>query len=450
VCTRASHVVLLPLLALACSSGEKGEGAEGVASLAACADTATGITVPAGFCATVFADSIGHARQVVVAPNGDVYVNTWSGAYYPKSAPPPGGFLVALRDTNRDGRADIVQRFGETSENKGTGGVGLALYNGALFAEAGPRILRYALDATAMAPSAAPDTVITGLPTSGDHPQHSMAIDSSGILYVQSGSASNSCQIKERTAESKGKDPCRELETRGGVWRYDAKVNGQRYTPKERFATGIRNAVGMTIGPDGALWTTQHGRDQLAENWPKLYTPEQGQQLPAEELMRVTEGDDFGWPYCYYDGDQKKRVLAPEYGGDGGTAVGRCADKKAPAATFPAHWAPNAVVFYTGTQYPERYRGGAFVAFHGSWNRTPGPQGGYNVVFQPMAGGSASGGHEVFADGFAGATVQPDRATYRPAGVAMGGDGALYVTDDVKGRVWRITYGGGEGERLGR
>ena len=439
---RGFRLLVASLTALACSSGEKGGGERAMAA-ATCADSGSGITVPAGFCATVFADSIGHARQLVVAPNGDVYVNTWSGPYYPRSPAPPGGFLVALRDTNADGRADVVQRFGETSENKGTGGVGLALYNGALFAEAGPRILRYPLDETAMVPSTPPDTVIVALPTTGDHPQHSMAIDSSGILYIQSGSASNSCQIRERTAESKGKDPCRELETRGGVWRYDAKVNGQRFSPRDRFATGIRNAVGMTIGPDGALWTTQHGRDQLAENWPKLYTPEQGQELPAEELMRVSEGDDFGWPYCYYDGAQKKRVLAPEYGGDGGTAVGRCADKGAPAAVFPAHWAPNGVVFYTGTQFPERYRDGAFVAFHGSWNRTPGPQGGYNVVFQPMSGGKASGDFEVFADGFAGTTVQPDRATYRPAGVAMGRDGALYVTDDVKGRVWRIAYGGG-------
>lgn len=444
-----SALLLLVLPAFAACGGDKGassdstKGATGAVTAASCASdsAATGIAVPTGFCATVFADTIGHARHIVVAPNGDVYVNTWSGAYYPNSPPPAGGFLVAMRDTNRDGRADVIQRFGDTPANKGSGGVGVALYNGAIYAEETGRILSFKLDAAGLAPSAAPDTIVVGLPMDGDHFQHAIAIDSTGNLFMESGSASNACQVKERTLESKGKDPCKETDTRGGMWRYSANSKMQPFSAKERYATGIRNAVGMTIGPDGALWTTQHGRDQLAENWPKLYTPEQGQNLPAEEFMRVNQGDDFGWPYCYYDATQKKLVLAPEYGGDGGKAVGRCADKKGPAAAFPAHWAPNGAVFYKGSLFPAKYQGGVFIAFHGSWNRAPGPQGGYNVVFQPMSGESASGDYEVFAHGFAGANTQPDRATYRPAGVAVGGDGALYVTDDVKGRVWRITYG---------
>jgi glucose/arabinose dehydrogenase len=93
----------------------------------ACAGDNGGITLPSGFCATVFADNIGHARQMAVAPNGVVYVNTWSGAYYRNDTPPPGGFLVALQDTNGDGRADVAVRFGETRDQGSAGGTGIAL-----------------------------------------------------------------------------------------------------------------------------------------------------------------------------------------------------------------------------------------------------------------------------------------------------------------------------------
>jgi glucose/arabinose dehydrogenase len=132
-------------------------------------------------------------------------------------------------------------------------------------------------------------------------------------------------------------------------------------------------------------------------------------------------------------------VLAPEYGGDG-KKVGECAQKKGPVAVFPAHWAPNALAFYTGSMFPTTYRGGAFIAFHGSWNRAPEPQDGYNVVFQPMADGRASGPYQVFADGFAGPRKEPGLAAHRPAGVAVGPDGALYISDDQAGTVWRVSY----------
>ena len=142
-------------------------------------------------------------------------------------------------------------------------------------------------------------------------------------------------------------------------------------------------------------------------------------------------------------------MLAPEYGGDGGKAVGSCAEKQAPVASFPAHWAPNDVVIYTGTSFPERYRNGAFIAFHGSWDRAPYPQGGYNVVFQPLRGGAASGRCEVFADGFAGAVKQPSEADHRPSGVAVAPDGALFVSDDSHGRIYRIAYQGGAAAESG-
>jgi len=410
----------------------------------ACPPDNAGLTLPDGFCATVFADNLGHPRHITVAPNGVVYVNTWSGRYYGNDQPPAGGFLVALRDTTGDGRADLIVRFGDSVQSGGAGGTGIALYRGALYAEANDKILRYALPAGAMAPSGAPpDTIVQGLPLSGDHPMHPFAIDSAGGLYMDLGSASNACQLKNRTLRSPGYRPCTELETRGGIWRYDANRIGQRFSPAERYATGIRNAVGIAVDATGSgVYSTQHGRDQLAENWPSLYQPQQGANLPAEELLRIERGADYGWPECYFDDAQGKPVLAPEYGGNGGKSVGPCATKRAPVAAFPAHWAPDALVFYNGTTFPTRYRGGAFIAFHGSWNRAPFPQGGYNVVFVPFANGRPAGGYEIFADGFAGAVKQPGQAAHRPTGLAVGPDGTLYITDDAHGRIWRVTYTG--------
>jgi glucose/arabinose dehydrogenase len=448
--TRA--LVLAALAASACQRSERaaGSGDTTAAALgagdtsAACPVDNGGITLPAGFCATVFADTVGHARHMVVAPNGTVYVNTWSGRYYGNAPAPRGGFLVALRDTTGDGVADVRMRFGDSVRSGGIGGTGIGLHDGDLFAEANDRIVRYDLPAGAVIPSGLPTIVVRGLPLTGDHPAHPFAIDASGVLFVNSGSATNACGVRDRTPESRGHDPCTELRTRAGLWRYDANRTGQAFSPAERFATGIRNTIGIAIGPSGALYATQHGRDQLAESWPALYTAEQGQNLPAEELLLVQDGGDYGWPYCYYDDTKRQLVLAPEYGGNG-SDVGRCASMRAPIATFPAHWAPNGLVFYSGNRFPARYRGGAFVAFHGSWNRAPGPQGGYNVVFVPFSGGTPSGPYETFADGFAGQEKSPDRAAHRPSGLAVGQDGSLYISDDKAGRIWRVVYRGAQG-----
>ena len=409
----------------------------------ACAGDNGGITLPRGFCATVFADNIGHARHMAVGSNGVVYVNTWSGLYYGNDTPPPGGFLIALQDINGDGQADVVARFGDTLQQGSHGGTGIAIYKGALYAEVNDRIVRYALAKDGILPTANPETVVSGLPLTGDHPMHPFAIDANGNLFVDVATATNSCQPQNRMPNVPGDKPCKELETRGGIWRYDANKPGQVFSPKERYATGIRNADGIAIDSTGlGLFATQHGRDELSENWPGLYKPEQGANLPAEELLRVEQGADYGWPECYYDDIQQKLVLAPEYGGDGGKAVGVCADKKGPVASFPAHWAPNDLLLYSGEQFPTAYRGGAFIAFHGSWNRAPFPQGGYNVVFQPLPDGKASGKFVVFADGFAGGHEDPGEAAHRPSGVEAGPDGALYISDDQHGRIWRVTFYG--------
>jgi len=376
-------------------------------------------------------------------------VNTWSSSYYPPNETPhEGGFLVALQDKTGSGKAEVIERFGETAKTGGAGGTGIALYNGSIYAEINDRIVRYSLPPGSLVPPGPPTTVVSGLPLGGDHPMHPFFISSDGLLYVDVGTVSNACQLKNRTLQSPGAQPCTELETRGGIWRYDAKKTDQKFSPADRYATGIRNAEGFGIDQAGhRVFVTQHGRDQLHANWPDLYKPEEEATQPAEEVMLLKQGGDYGWPECYYDAGQGKLVLAPEYGGDGGRAVGVCAGKIGPVAAFPAHWAPNAMVFYDRKQFPARYRGGVFIAFHGSWDRAPYAQGGYNIVFQSLTGNRSAGGCEVFADGFAGAVKTPEGAIYRPSGVAVGPDGSLYVSDDMKGRIYKITYVGGPGAK---
>ncbi len=405
-----------------------------------CGGDPRGVTVSPGFCATVFADHLGNVRHLAVAPDGTVYANTWSGRYYHNDTPPPGGMLIALRATKGAQTADQVVRFGPTYDQGDHGGTGIFIYANAVYAETNDRIVRYALPSDGIAPTAKPETIVDGLPLSGDHPMHPFAIDQNGNLYVDLGSATNACQSENRTPHIPGNNPCTELETRGGIWRYDANKLDQHFSPAQRFVTGLRNGEGISFDFSGRILATQHGRDQLFENWPELYQQVQGQNEPAEELVQLEPGADFGWPECYFDYDQKKLVLAPEYGGDGGKSVGICAQKQAPVAAFPAHWAPNDMLIYHGGQFPTAYKDGAFIAFHGSWNRAPGPQGGYNVVFQPMADGKASGPFVVFADGFAGANKSPSQAAHRPTGLAVGPDGALYIADDAGGTIWRVTY----------
>jgi glucose/arabinose dehydrogenase len=413
-----------------------------VASRSTCDPDNGGITLPPGFCASVFADNLGRVRHIAVSPDGDVYANTWSSVYTNlKNA--PGAYVVGLRDADRNGKAEMIQRFGETHvDGSPGGGTGIAFHRGALFVESWGTIVRYPPAGGRLVPQGAPEVVLSGLWTERGHIMHPFAITADNVMYVNSGSMSNSCQEKDRTLESPGISPCPELALHAGIWRYDAARTGQTFSAAERYATGTRNVVALAVNSNGTLYATLHGRDGLGPHWPKLYTTQQNNELPAEVFARIDRGDDFGWPYCYYDGLQKKHVLAPEYGGDGGRTQGICADKKQPALTFPAHWAPNGMTFYNASAFPSRYRGGAFVAFHGSHDRKP-TQAGYRVAFVPFPSGAPSA-YEDFATGFAGtpSPANPTEAQHRPMGLAVAPDGALYIADDVKGRIWRVQYVG--------
>jgi glucose/arabinose dehydrogenase len=397
----------------------------------ACASDDAGLTLPDGFCASLFAEELGGPRHIAVRPNGDVLVMRMRA---PRGGDATG--VVVLRDTTGDGRADVRESFGPV------GGTGIRVDGEQLYVDAKGAILRYRLPTGAMRPAGAPDTIVSGLPTGG-HEAHSFVLDGRGNLFVNIGSRTNSCQQDDRQNGSKGVDPCTELNTRAGIWRFDASRTGQRFTPGARYATGIRNAVAVTLGSDGRLWAAQNGRDQLHENWGQMFDERAGSENPAEELMQVNEGDDFGWPYCYYSTDHQRMVLAPEYGGNG-TEAGRCTSAKLPVATFPGHWAPLGLHFYTGRQFPARYRDGVFIAFHGSWNRSLGGQAGYNVVFQPLRDAHAAGKYELFASGFPGegGTGSRGSADHRPVGLAQAADGSLLVTDDRGGRIYRISYTG--------
>jgi glucose/arabinose dehydrogenase len=396
---------------------------------------AVGITLPEGFTATIFADNLDRPRHIAVRDNGDVYVALRSGRQQIVPENSEGG-VAALRDTNGDGRSDRMERFG-----RGDVDTGLAIHDGYVYFSSATAV--YALPLTNdLQPSGEPELVVTGFADSGGgHTAKPMAFDGEGHLYVQAGVPSNSCQQQDRTPGSAGQTPCPQLERFGGVWRFSAASRNQDQVGDGiRYSTGHRNVVALEWNSlANQLFLVMHGRDQLDTLWPQHYTAAQRSELPAEEFHAVSQGDDLGWPYTYYDQNRGQRMLAPEYGGDGSTPA-EPGKYKDPLIGFPGHWAPNDLIFYTGTQFPERYRGGAFIAFHGSWNREL--QDGYSVVFVPMSDGRPSGQWEIFADDFEGPNriASPADAAHRPSGLAQGADGSLYVTDDVGGRIWKISY----------
>jgi len=401
-----------------------------------------GLFLPDGFEAVVVIDSLnGRARHLAINNNGDVYV---------KLRKDDGGRgNAALRDTDNDGKADIVEIFGEY-KSYGSYGTAIRIYNDYLYFASELVVYRQKLTPGKLVPEGELEEIVVD---DHEHKTHEhigkpIAFDNQGNLYVPFGAPSNSCQDPKRTPGAPGMDPCPQLERHGGVWKFDANKIGQTQEDGEKYSTGIRSVVGMDWNSvDDNLYLVIHGRDDLLRLFPDRFSPLQSAELPSEEFIRVTEGSDFGWPYCYYDQIRGKKVLAPEYGGDG-KIVGRCDQFDNPDIGFPGHWAPNDLVFYQGDQFPERYRNGAFIAFHGSTNRAPYPQSGYFICFAPFENGRATGEWEVFADGFAGVDpiVNVSDAIYRPMGIAVGPDGSLYIGETEEGKIWRIMFKGNKSE----
>lgn len=392
-----------------------------------------GLTLPDGFKAVVVADDLGPARHITIAANGDMYVSLQSKT--------DGGGVVALQDTDGDGKADVRKYFGDHADT------GIQLWNGYLYASSPTAIYRYKMTEGSLVPTSEAELVVKGFPQQGQHNQKAFAINEKGELFVNIGAPSNSCQEQDRRKGSPGMNPCPLLEEHAGIWKFSAAELNQTFTADHRYATGFRNIVAIRWNDKlKALYVVQHGRDQLFQSWPEYYSEVDGAQLPSEAMYKVTEGGNYGWPYSYYDQFKKAIMLAPEYGGDGKKTIEEsefAGEFEVPVVAFPGHWAPNGLAFYHADQFPSRYQGGAFIAFHGSWNRAPQPQQGYKVVFAPFENGKATGEYSEFATGFPGtASPGPGSAEHRPSGVTVGPDGSLYVSDDSGGTIWRIVYVG--------
>lgn len=400
-----------------------------------------GLFLPDGFGALVVVDSIGPSRHLAVNDNGDIYVKrrVTTGDLFDYIA---GN--MALRDTNGDGKADVVEPFGNYP-NDGSFGTEMRIHNGYLYFSSERVVYRQRLTPPELIPDSKPEIIFVDHHPLQWHNAKSLAFDNHGGMYVTFSAPTNNCEDwntvgPDVVADVRGENPCPELIDQAGVWRFDEAEVGQEQSDGEKFATGLRSIVGITWNEtDSSLYAIQHGRDYLHEHAPQYYTSWDNAVLPAEEFVKIRRGDDFGWPYTYYDPFKHQRMMAPEYGGDGKKVAANYAD---PIMGLPAHWAPNDLLFYKGNQFPPRYKNGAFIAFHGSTNRAPYPQAGYIVAFIPFDKGQPAGTWEVFADGFTGVDTvakMPD-ARFRPMGLSEGPDGSLYIIESKIGRIWRVVF----------
>ena len=260
------------------------------AQTAACPSDNAGITLSPGFCATVFADKLGHARHLAVAPNGVVYVNTWSGRYYHNDTPPPGGFLIALQDTKGDGQADNVVRFGPTKADGNAGGTGIAVYKNYVYAETNDRIVRYALPTTAS-------------PRRRRRRRWSRACRSPAITRCipsrSTGRAISTSTWDPRRTPARARTACRTCRatSRARNWKPAAAPGATTPTSwisisrrQSASSTGLRNGEGFSFDSAGRIFATQHGRDQLGGELAQASTsPMQGANEPAEELVQLRQ-----------------------------------------------------------------------------------------------------------------------------------------------------------------
>jgi glucose/arabinose dehydrogenase len=340
------------------------------------------VKLPPGFRLETFARDLNGVRFMALDPAGTLLVSL-----------PRQGRVVALPDANGDGRADRAVTVAEGLNRPH----GLAFKGGVLHVAETGRVLRFRYDAAALK-AADPTPVVPSIPAGGGHWTRTIAFAPDGRLFVAVGSSCNIC--KESDAR------------RAAIVRYEADGSGERL-----FATGLRNAVGIAFHPQtGALWATVNERD-----W-------KGDDLPPEYITEVKEGGFYGWPECFVAGRQVIRD-------DRAAPADRCERVTLPTLEVQAHSAPLGLAFYTGQQFPPEYRGSLFVAYHGSWNRSV-PTG-YKVVRVPFANGRPSGAVEDFATGW----LAADRNVFgRPVDVLTAPDGALFVSDDNGGVVYRISY----------
>ncbi len=407
--------------------------------LAACAAVFTngamaqetdGIKLPAGFHATVVADKLGVLRHIAFRDNDNLYVSTqWS-------ATGAAGDVIAIHlDKNRV--ADKTQHFGAMM-----GGTGLVVYRGALYAASPARVYRYAFHGKDLVPVSEPTIVIDGMPATRNTAR-GIAFDGKGNLFVSMGATQGANMCVNGNSKT-GLKPCPLLDTRSGIWRFSATKLNQEFKDGEKFSTGIRDMGALTWSPtDNALYGIMHGRDNTSRDFPAVVNGADDDAI-ADEMHKVVKGTDFGWPYTYYDGVRKIRLVAPEYGGDNKSAA-PAGQYATPVATFQStRSSPLDLAFYTGKAFPPAYRGGAFITRHGSAGPKPNNKG-YDVVFIPFDKNGVAGAEQEFATGFAGPTQAEKtaaKAKYRPVGTAMAPDGSLYVTDSTSGKIWRISYTG--------
>ncbi len=383
---------------------------------------ATDIKVPAGFVVQVMASDLGATRHLAISKNGDIYAKL--------SKLKEGKGIYLLRDTNKDGVIDETKLFGNYT------GTGIVINKGFLYASSNKGIYRYKLNANEeVIDTENPENIVNGLLDHGRDNAKPFSFDNKSNLYVSIGSYNDACRIP---GTGTGMVPCSILDSAGGIWKFNADKLNQGFKDGTRYATGIKNAVGTFWNTKtNSLFVTAHGRGQFHDFYPQFYTAKQSQEMPAEAIYEVHEGDDAGWPYIYYDQFQNKKIQAPEYGGDGKKVGGEKAID--PTVAFPAHMGPNDLLFYTGKMFPAKYRNGAFVAFHAQSAEL---KKGYLVAFVPFVNNKPSGKWEIFADNFAGIDlVKPSGPIqHRPCGLAQGPDGSLYVCDDLNGSIYRIAY----------
>jgi len=342
-----------------------------------------GLRVPDGFRVTVFAEDLGAPRMLRVGPDGTVYVTR-----------PDSGDVLALRDANGDGRAEerrtVVEDLDDVHD--------VAIRGDEIFLVTVRELYRARLTDGEVSK---PEKIGGSLPEGGRHPNRTIAFGPDGALYVSVGSTCNACIEPDREAAAIA---CL------------ADVDGAR-TP---FATGLRNTIGFGWHPaTGAMWGMDHDTDWL------------GDEFPPEELNRLESGKDYGWPFVHGDQRIPPELRLPE----GFDRADHLAKATAPVLGYTAHAAPMQLAFYDATAFPPEYRGDAFVAMHGSWNRKP--PAGFEVVRVDFQDGTPRS-IEPFLTGF---VIEDGEAAFgRPTGVAVAQDGALLVGDDDQGMLYRVSY----------